>query len=104
MAPSDRGESQNVPLLIAFRASWLKPYALLCPLSTTLEREWLKSLIEGRTRVCFLKCGSSCSLSGNRYFYATKGKMANNFVMKLAHGFALLSWALYKLLLANMLL
>jgi len=86
MAPSDRGEGQYVPLLIGFLASWLKPYVLLCLVIITLESEWPKSLMEGRTRVYFLKYRSSYSLSGNWNFCVAKGKMPYCFIMKLAYG------------------
>lgn len=76
---------------VSILGSWLKTYVLLCPVITTLESEWPKSFVEGRTRVCFLKYGLNSSLCGNWYFYATKGKMPYNFIVKLAHGFALLS-------------
>lgn len=70
-------------------------------LRSALSSEGPKSLIGGTSRVCFLMYGSNCRLYGNWHFYATKGKMPQNFIMKLAPGFALLSQALYKLLLAS---
>lgn len=39
----------------------------------------------------FSKCGSNCSPSGNWHFYATRGKIPYNFIMKFACGFALLN-------------